>query len=633
MRINKKRHMLAFWLQVVGLEGIVAGPLVFAISSMEKNAVIMGYSVPRFILGVLFTIFGIAIFAVGQLLRMKRLPARPWIEDVSDFLAKGDRHFYATALLSFLSISGALLLAYMRSTMVPETSILRVVLIRTQSIFLWLIAVCLQTIWLIHLAFPEARHFKPYVSQRTVRIAGFSSLIILAAVLQGVIHGYKIDLFSWLPNWYWGFSSKQVRNPTILPTLVLLVPLALWLTRHPRIPTLLGITILLALGYVLQLSYWFMIGPGFEALMDFYLRRGRSFYHLAVSHPFFRWGHAFQMEEVFSGDIAYFTRTKPPGYVLFYALVGKLFTPNYMQGTLEGNASSLVVQITRAFPLLATMAVPLVVLYARRVFESARQAIAAGGLYFMFPGTILFGLQLDQVLFPSLFLVGILLWDEALRDRPGFALLVGLHCYLCLFVSFSLTALAFYLGSMLLVRFLQSRHQWSWRRILKLTFLAVSGFLIGHIGSVVALDYDFLSALRGSLAHHDLARDGILFNPPYFSTLLVNSLELIMWLCLPTLILLTRQAIESTRASLMSSPGKIDEVFWATAATVLCLLFFGSTNAEVARLWLFLIAPISILVANQLQRIFSYNPLGMHLFSSAQLIATFLIFKNQFRFM
>lgn len=628
-----RTRIISIGLCLVAIEGIVAAMLLLATPSMDKNAYFLGYSLSRLILAAIFLIANIIVLLIAVVIFTNRNRIEPYLKRIIQFLEFGDRHFYLSSMLLLLALIGILSFALFHSNLIHQSTLIRVLFLRMQSIIAWIIIALLQFLVLLFLVNPKLKGLSNYASSTAYRRIIIIGICTIAALFQWSIHAYRINLLTTIPDWYWNFSYRRISYPILFLGLITFTFSIIWLVFKIKKGYWFKIIALIFFGYIIQIAFWYIQGGGFQDLMDFYLEAGRPVYHTAVSDPSFQLEHVFDLEQ-FTGRTKYFNRTKPPGYLLFYGLIGKLVNPAYEQMNPEFNAFLLLRGISIIFPFISTLVILPIIFNSKNIFEDRKQTILPALLYFLFPSTMLLVLQLDHVLFPSLFILGIIFGVIVLnKKRKHYNLFLGLYLYLCLFVSFSLSALPVFIAFMYLIKAFQQREKEKlFDLVIRLLILSV-GFFIAYLAMKIIFDYDAYVQFQSSIKFHDMTKGEFHNLSDYFNAAILNITEYSMWIGFPVIVILIAQSVDTIRALLKGSFELIDELFIAFAATFLALLLLGRTQGEVARLWLFFMPIIANVVANQLRKLSLKSEFAIYGFATIQLVTAFLIFSNQFLWM
>jgi hypothetical protein len=284
------------------------------------------------------------------------------------------------------------------------------------------------------------------------------------------------------------------------------------------------------------------------------------------------------------------------------------------------------------YPLIAMMVLPLLLRIARLVLPE-KDAVSPLILYVCFPGVILFTLQLDQVVFPFLFTAGILLGIRVSENRSWLlSFFMGTFLYLVVFVSFSLMPLMFFLGAYLFLStlFSDQRGRLKWLEMLRKGGLWLAGFVVVHVIMRTFYNIDLLQRYPNAMEAHKLAKGFVSNLPGIEPAALVNNSEFAIWIGFPMLLLVLAQFLSTFRSLRKREAKTFDLIVLSLAFTLILLNAFGNTRAEVARLWLFTLPVLSLLMSNQI-KLLPFSQRINHVFVvGTQLVTTFLIFIYQF---
>jgi hypothetical protein len=389
--------------------------------------------------------------------------------------------------------------------------------------------------------------------------------------------------------------------------------------------------LLICLGCGLQIGFGFLEGEGWESLRMRYVVRGRSRYGEIVSRDTFDIRSIQDYENNYA-NIYRFLVTKPHGYLVFYAATRGLFDLLQLNSSGVDRFESLTRFMTVLYPLIAMLVLPLLLRLARRFLEE-ENAISPLILYVCFPGIILFTLQLDQVIFPFLFVAGILLGIRVSDNRSWLlSFIMGTFLYLVIFVSFSLLPLLFFLGAHLFFStlFSDQRGIIKWLDMLREVGLWLVGFFFTHVIMSTFFNIDLLQRYPNAIEAHKISKGFVSDLPGIEPATLVNNSEFAIWIGFPMLILVLAQVFATFRSFRNREVKPFDLIVLSFVLTLIFLNVFGNTRAEVARLWLFTLPVFSLIISKQIKLLPFSQRLNHVLVVGTQLVTTYLIFIYQF---
>lgn len=598
---------------------------------MERKAVLGGYSANR------LAIAGMALVPIGLFLWLSVIAARRKRQlsridkTVSDWLNVRDRHFYSVSVLSFIALVGLGAYALFELPFARPGDPLILIFSRMKSLIAWSVAIAVQAVVLLFVGYPAKATVGSYVSRQALLRASISAVSIILLLSHWAILYFRIELFSKLPNWYWQFFERG--NMKLAPFFALLGVAVLMsaLVRSRRYVKWKAALIAIILGYTLQLGFGLVEGGGIDALRHRYLDKGRSEYAQIVSDPDFSPGDAFYPERL-AGSRQYFARTKPPGYLLFFWFFQQLVNPGYSSQSFEMNLAKLTTFMNYLFPLIALTVVPLAQKLGRTIEITDEETAQASLFYVAFPSVILFALQLDQVLFPLLFTVALYMIARALeKARATSYFVLGIVFSICFFFSFSLVPILAVAAIWFAIRMLPDRRRGGFvKRYLNFAGFMALGLLVSHILMKAVFRYDAVAHFADVISFHSSTKGRISTAGEYLATVGTNLAEFSIWLGFPFLILIGVRAYRVLRNLAGSNMTKADQMLASLFVAFALLLLFGNTKGEVARLWLFLLSPLALLVAQEVKKVWNLKPLIGALLMVAQVATTFLILKYQF---
>lgn len=304
------------WLVV--FEGLLAEYFLFRIPSMGRNQTYFGYSTARIVLAGGFLLMLSCIATLALLYRAKpRVSAA--VLGLSVRLMEDEVAYHCGLLL--LGLSGAIGLSaviFFGLDVLPEGNFHRAVFLRARSLVVWFTLVCLQIagiMWLFR-RFPS-RNLGGYGKRISSPV--FVGLLGYVTLIQWAILVFRIPIFTSIPNWYWHYFDRMLEHGGLILLLLLISAGVSAFVLTKERPSAVTIPLAMFMGYILQVGFGFVEGQGFNALQQRLLEAGRPQYAQVVADS------DFKIEDLLSGEFEgsgdYFIRTKPPGYLLPYALL------------------------------------------------------------------------------------------------------------------------------------------------------------------------------------------------------------------------------------------------------------------------------------------------------------------------
>ncbi len=630
-QLRKRVTFTRIFFIVTTLEGIVTFLLLFRIPSEQTSAWLFGFSKLRLLIGVatLLPVLFLTVISVRALLRetyVERL-----LKKLEEILDKNNVAFHLLALLFALLGFGLFLCIIVNTSIGEGHHQLIAIYQRSASLIFWMIAISTQSIALLLIFYPEI-YRKRLRSDPSIlmREGVFIAFLFLAFLLWSILF-FNIDWFHRMYGWFFGFKKMEVSHPALFLILVFISALVVWITLKYPFRWRRNLLLLICLGYGLQMGFGFFEGEGWESLRFRYEMRGRSRHAEVVSRDTFDIRSIQDFEKNYA-NIYRFLSTKPHGYLLFYAATRGLFDLLQLNSFGGDRFVNLMRFMVVLYPLIAMMVLLLLLRIARFVLAE-ENAISPLILYVSFPGIILFTLQLDQVIFPFLFTAGILLGICVSENRSWLlSLFMGIFYYLVVFVSFSLLPLLFFLGAYLFLStlFSDQRGRMKWLEMLRKIGLWFTGFVVVHVIMSSFFNIDLVQRYPNAMEAHKIAKGFVSDSQGIEPAALVNNSEFAIWIGFPMLLFVLAQLIVTFRSFRKKEAKPFDLLVVSFVLTMIFLNVFGNTRAEVARLWLFTLPVLSLLMSNQI-KLLPFNQRMNHIFVvGTQLVTTFLIFIYQF---
>jgi len=566
--------------------------------SMERNAVLFGYSLPRIIVGIVFFCLVVAVLALtaGGFFRRRWFRA---VHRAAERWVEGDagRPLYLALVLFATALLAGYVLALFKASFVPTTPyLLRLAVDRTFPGLAWLGLVAAQ------LAVFLGVHYAGLRRRRTLMAPGTGTAVLLTVLLTGAFAQWltfalRAEWLYKIPGWFYVWR----RTPqSLLPSLAYLAPvtivtvIAVWgMLRAPqsRSRNLAGLMIVFS---ILQVAFGIARGGGIEELR---LKYANSPLSIQTQYAC----EAESVTAVFSdyedkyGD-TFWLGTKPPGFLSFYVGfrdVLRWILPQLMEAACFRTMTGLYAVF---FPLLAS-----IVLLPMRGLEeewgTASWSPTSGLLYVAIPGAVLIPMILDQSLFPLVSTACVLATVRAVRSSSvSKSVVAGALASLALILSFSLLPLLGFALAYPLLDALSRGERMHLRRLAGPAVAFVAGCAIVLVLARLALDYDPVARYQAAFLHHRAIKD---FSPStggVLGSILLNNVEVLHLFGFPLVLLFCVQCIRSANALRARRYTGKDAFVLAVVVTYVGLNLIGQTRGEVARLWLFFL-PLMCVVA------------------------------------
>lgn len=452
-------------------------------------------------------------------------------------------------------------------------------------------------------------------------------MLIMAAlaVLYWIILIFHLPVFNTVPGYFWHcmqFVDKPPGSIWLILPLVLIAIAGLWLLNRYHDRKVLALTILISLGYVMHLGIGFLDGRGINGFRSRLLTSGHAeFVKLACAEP--RLGAIVADYETIlnnNPEIRY-AATKPPGQLLFYVLsqrVTEFVSPseNYQERVLK-----LSLFISLVWPLLAFVVIWPLYSAAEKVYDH-KTAILAGVIYMFIPSVMLVILHLDQVLYPLLFMLTILSALKAgYESSCTMAVVNGVLVFLSLYVSFSLVTVW---PMALILILLAGRDKFRWKG----AALSVLGTIVMYGLFYLAFRYDAITRYGNTMLYHQAWKHwqpGIMEIIKYG---LLNLVEFSCWLGLPMVVLFFVALGRPIEKAALRNWSALRGLPVITALALVGMALLGRTKGEVARLWIFIIPVICMIVASEIIRRYPYRFGKVVLYTIGLQFITIMLMKH-----
>ena len=291
----KKRFNIAIVLWIIVFEGVGALFFLFSIPSMDTNAVYFGFSKARLLLAIaaLFAVLFFMAIAIG-------VSVSPRLCDyvyarVIVLIEPVTQYVNLLFTLIFWACLGVLLTAFINSPLVPDQNVTKAIFLRAQSIVIWASLICLQFGFALRAVRAESTSGKvDYLSRESVR-GVLVTAFIQFTLCQWAILILNIPVFTVIKDWYWHFYKRDLANIWLFPLLLIVALVVIRLALKSQTRVLIGLVMMMALGYLLQIGFGFVEGGGYQAIKERYMRGGRPAYAEVVSDSDFEFRDIFEI--------------------------------------------------------------------------------------------------------------------------------------------------------------------------------------------------------------------------------------------------------------------------------------------------------------------------------------------------
>lgn len=444
----------------------------------------------------------------------------------------------------------------------------------------------------------------------------------------------RIQTHKIIPDYFWmamRFIDKPLGNLWLaLPMAALSIAIISTVLKRPNSHKL-NLLMLILLGYTIQMGFGLSEKKGIDGIRFRMVYTGHAEFARIASIETNMTKIATQYEEFLEENESFrFLNTKPPGQLLFYMLTQKisnLYNPETKPMTKYVRLATFA---TYTYPLLTYLAI-IPLFYLCQLYMKKKHAILPCILYLFVPSVTLITLHLDQVLYPTLFVLFLyLIMYSCNKNIFIFSILSGTVAYLALYVSFSL------LPCIPLALMFAGVHYYSSSKNNKLIrFLKVlAGFIVGMLILVITfkllLNYNPFLRYLNAMAYHQAWKawepgieDMVLYG-------FLNYIEFACWIGLPMAVFYLAN-VGRTVGEIVKKRLNIMNLYSLSLVFIFVLLgFFGKTKGEVHRLWIFTVPLICIFACHELFHRFKNKPNWVFGFLlTMQFITTLLIKRYQ----
>lgn len=557
-----------------------------------------------------------------------------WVEDLSQrinaWMQENNHLRLGVIVLAYSSASGICILILFSTSLTQVFGPIRYIYERASSLVVWWTLACSQALAIMLLAYRTK--FRRRLMLQTGSLRYLWILIILSfTALHWLILGLQDAVLTSFP-WWWGLFIKKpftYRDVIFLVMFVLIMFAARRILQHPG-NVRSNLVWVLLVGFVLQTGIGFIEGGGFESLRQKLQNSHQNLYPLyAVQNPSVARAIIYY-EEQYREDRT--LGTKPPGTLAFYILMEKLSNLRNPSAPNQERYETLTKFASIAFPLVATLGLLLFQGFCREFLE-IDEALMAPLLLATVPNFVIMQLQVDQFLFPILFIIGLWFeWKAVTRRSFWLGFVAGCMAFLAIFVSFSLLPLLVMGPVLTCLWAILNKGKGEIKKQILVFFGMLLGVLLMDMLFRTLYHYDVLLRFENAMAFHQMVKS---YEPGLRQVLLAvaqNNLEFIFWVGVPIILMTlsrwTRVALNLVRRRL----GNLDLMAIAFLVTYVGLNVLGQTRGEVGRLWIFMVPVFILLAYDEVKNLFMRRSLAMYCLLGCQLITTFLIYKFSYFF-
>jgi hypothetical protein len=469
-------------------------------------------------------------------------------------------------------------------------------------------------------------------------------LIIAITLFHWFVLAFQFRIFRSIPGWYYKplYRPFDIYDGILVFILLALIGIVLWIIHKPG-NVFTKLIFIFFLGWCIQLSFGFIEGQGLESLQLKYFQTYHKVYVTSATVE----THSFveiikNYDDFYSGSR--FTFTKPPGVMLTYTAIDRLVNGlDYSEGADVRYARDANF-ITWIFPLLSLLVVFLLYIFCHNLdasSDSSIVALVAASLFIITPSIDLFVLFADQTIYPFVFLLVVFLVVLGLQQRSLIsAFLLGCLLYLALFLSYGLTPLLAFTALYIFVDGWAHRHISPLWRCLLTGIAVIAGFAALSLIFQSLLNYDLIQRMQKVLSFnyiedfyqrvgHTVPTSPVSFKlrvQQIIQADFLNNIEFATSVGFPVFILFVVQGIRVLVHFFQDKAKRIELLQVAFFGTFLAMNFTGTTQGEVARLWMFLVPLVVFFAAREVLPWAKRRPIWLILLIAAQLLTVALTY-------
>jgi len=610
---NPVRQLKLFWIRQIVY---IAGALLWMIlTPSEDRSGLLNLSTGRLALSGLILI--LLLVVLGCFIWLAHSPQRliRFQQTIHNRLIKQK---WLVPVLLFLLITTVVLIAFVAKILTTPLSyreyenwapttfpLLFALTQRLLPIFALLIAFCVDAAVFLVLGYRREIQTRAYWSWPVLGPALAAYLLVLVTLVHWIMLAFQIRLFANHPAWYWTLQYKPftVNDMFYFAVVALLMGLAGWLIVQRKLTGL-------ALAAIFAASIWLQMGTGLLAGGGLTAFGERYFNTYHVSYPRQASRNDLPMlenirryEEIV--EWSRFTRTKPPGLMVFYLSLERLINgrPDESDRPDELRLQRLSRGIIFIFPVMAAAMVFLLFAFLHKGVHLDKQ-VSAWVPYFLIlcPSLVLLALFADQAIYPILFLVGFWLIIIVFnRQSIWLAFLLGAALFAFSFFAFTMLPLFPLAGIYLLLHWLQDYRSSSFISQVKLGVSFLLGVAAAYVLFNRLFNYDFLERFGEAMQiNHtfDFYQRVGLPVPSAPETLAVriqqtlgalwiNNLEFATVVGLLFYLLFIVYGIRIISRFMRRTAQPDDAVFGSLFLAYIVMNLGGTVQGEVGRLWIF----------------------------------------------
>lgn len=431
---------------------------------------------------------------------------------------------------------------------------------------------------------------------------GFVTLLLgitMAAVFHWLILALRIPVLDSFPDWKYKLQPIPVFHAWIALAFVAFG--AAILVSFIKLDYRIKIAALILLGTALQFSFAYSKGKGLDGIRDRMVTLGHGEFANVAAEQTDTLSALRDYETLAKKKLYGHIPSKPPGTLLFYMLTERVSHALWHGSTTAERGDDLRTFASLTWPFISYLVLIPLFYLARELTGNTETAVLACLTYIAIPSVTLITLHTDQVIYPFLTVLPLLLAVYAVRRKYFWlAVLCGIATYMTVYFSFGLAVVAFLFP---LPLFFQIGDNPPRPFIPALKWIGgfAAGWLLADRLAAIALNYDIFLRYRLAIEHHAnwKAWENTLGTVLRFG--LTNIAEFSAWIGLPVALLSFVCVGVAIHQFINRKPGTISLYTAILTGIFVFLLVFGKTKGETARLWLFLVPFLCISAANFIQ--------------------------------
>ena len=423
----------------------------------------------------------------------------------------------------------------------------------------------------------------------------------LLTMVNWLILTLRIPVFDALPRWFFLLRETPTQLAWIFIAFITLTAAAGITFSKTKVA--LKLILLILFGAIIQFSFAFSKGEGLETLRKRMTGVGHAEFAAIASQQTSVWNVARNYENLLKngGITSAYTRSKPPGTLLFYMFSERLANLTSPNATPEQRFENLRTFASVTWPFITYLVFIPLFFFARMLFDEDT-ALLACLLYLCVPSVNLITIHTDQTIYPFLAVLPARLATLASAKRNYLlAFLSGVIYYLAVYFSFGLAMIFLFVGLPYFLELIKDLK--NWKGVSLIAASTALGVLASDILARLVLGYNIYIRYADAIKHHIKWKEWESGFGNLLRAGLTASTEFSVWLGVPlTILLFIAIGFALYQTLIKRTADSTSLLSLALFATFILLLLFGKTRAESARLWLFLVPFVCLAVANLIQQ-------------------------------